>query len=159
MRDDVVKLAGNPRALFDNRLTCNDVAFALGDLRASLSVTNDTTDEEHRDQRDGGERRTSFGLTPDRDGDQRRQRHEGRADCKKPWCRPDRKRVERAEPGDPEADGVGWFPRDRDDVGDQSGGYTRRGGISAAEGNGACHQRPGDRDDEALLTSGGPEPC
>jgi hypothetical protein len=45
MSDHVVQLPRDPRPLLDHRLPRGQVALALGDLCASLAVTDDATDE------------------------------------------------------------------------------------------------------------------
>jgi hypothetical protein len=77
----------------------------------------------------------------------------------KQQCRcPDGEGIDRAEPRNAEADGVGWFPRDRDDVGEQRGSDTCSGGIASADGDRARHQRPSDRDYEPLPPCDAAEP-
>ena len=56
VRDHVVQLARDPRALLDDRLTRGDVALALRDLCAPLAVADHAPYEQHHDDRDDGER-------------------------------------------------------------------------------------------------------
>ena len=158
MGDHIVELSCYPGPLFDDRLPGNQVPFPLCDLRASLPVADDATDEQHHDQRDDCERHASFRPAPYRDRRERRQRHRRRAERKQPRRRPDRQGVQRAQPGDAEAHDVGRFPRNRNDVGDKSGRDTRSGGIPATDRNSARHHRTGDRDYEPLPLCDAAEP-
>ena len=158
MGDDVVQLSGDPCPLFHDGLARDEIPFTLCDLRPSLPVADDATNEQDHDQRDDCERDASFRLASDRDRHECRQRDRRRAGRKEPRRRPDSQGVHRAQPSDAKAHDVGRFPRDRDDVGEEGGGDTGTRGIPAAHGDGPGHQRPGNSDDEPLPPRNAAEP-
>ena len=56
MRDCVVQLTRDPGPLLHHRLAGGEVALALGELGAPLSVADHAADEQHHHRRDDCER-------------------------------------------------------------------------------------------------------
>ncbi len=158
MRDRVVQLTRNTRPLLDDRLAGGHVAFALGDPRALLAITDDAADEQHHCEHDDDEEAGAMLASRRRCARGENGRHDQRqAEDEAARRRPDRQRVQGPEVGDGIADELrvpeGAIERREDRHGRP---HERR--IAAANGD-RCHDRRRDqRGPEPVMRSVTAEP-
>ena len=171
VRDRVVQLARDARALLDDRLSRRDVALALGEVRLSVAVFDDVAHDRHHDHDDRGERdaardaavrqqrRQEVGCDERSraddelaiggphgqrvEGHELRDRVRGRSRVPERACERARDRHDDAREQRPPAP---ERDRDRHERGRQRGAEPMVGGVAAQQDRGLREQREGDRD-------------
>ena len=154
--DHVVQLACDAGALLDDGLPRGQIAFALGDLRALLAITDDAVDEQQDDDGHDVERE---GLLERDDAERRkrvRDRDQDNAHGEQPRLRPDRQRVQAAHPGDAVADGRRRTPDRRHCDRKESGCDADRCRVRTPDGDEAGrHPRHDQRHDAVVGRAAG----